>query len=823
MWIVLFLAAVLTVVAAFKLKLWQFNLLVAGGLLLLGYTGLATRPLAFGLLLVFVALSLPWSLPPLRRLLSARLFAWFKQVLPPLSQTEQIAIDAGTVWWDRDLFTGDPDWNKLLKFPVPTLSAEEQAFIDGPTEKLCKMLDDWQITAELNDLPPEVWEFIKKNKFFGMIVPKEYGGLGFSALANSTVVMKIASRSITAGVTVMVPNSLGPGELLVHYGTQDQRDHYLPRLASGEEIPCFALTAPTAGSDAGGIPDRGIICYGDYKGKKVLGMRVTWEKRYITLGPVATVLGLAFKAYDPDHLLGKQEELGITCALIPTDTPGVNIGDRHLPLNTPFMNGPNSGKDVFIPMDWVIGKEQGVGEGWRMLMGCLAAGRAISLPAMGVAAGKSCSRFTGAYARIRRQFKLPIGRFEGVQEALARIGGLTYMMDAARRMTAGAIDMGEKPTVLSAILKYHNTESMRTVVNDSMDILGGKGICLGPMNFMGRAYQAVPISITVEGANILTRSMIIFGQGVFRCHPYVLSEMEAVADPDPRSGLAKFDRALAGHIGYTIRNAIRTLMLGLTNGRLFAKAPAGAAAVAARHYRYLSRFCAAFTLLADVSMLLLGGKLKRKESLSARLGDCLSYLYYGSAVLKRFEDTGRPEDDLPLLRWSMWYCMRGIQQAILGIVNNYPVRIIGILLRGLIFPLGAHFQAPSDRLGQSVASILLRTGAARDRLTEGIFISQDPDDVTGSLEHAMQLVIEAGAVENRVYKTTRFVYQSADDEPKLQQAVREGLVSEDEADLLRRAVAATLKVIHVDDFSPEQIAQAVIAPAGGKGRSTRAA
>jgi acyl-CoA dehydrogenase len=609
----------------------------------------------------------------------------------------------------------------------------------------------------------------------------------------------------------------------VHYGTQDQRDYYLPRLASGDEIPCFALTAPTAGSDAGAIPDRGVVCYGEYKGEQVLGLRVTWEKRYITLGPVATVLGLAFKAYDPDRLLGKEEELGITCALIPTDTPGVNIGNRHLPLNTPFMNGPNSGKDVFIPMDWVIGKEKGVGDGWRMLMGCLAAGRAISLPAMGVAAGKSCSRFTGAYARVRRQFKLPIGRFEGVQEALARIGGLTYMMDAARRLTAGAIDLGEKPTVLSAILKYHNTEAMRTVVNDSMDVLGGKGICLGPKNFMGRAYQAIPISITVEGANILTRSMIIFGQGVFRCHPYVLSELDAVADPDSRSGLAKFDRALMGHIGYTIRNAIRTLLLGLTAGRVFAKVPAAAAPVTARHYRYLSRFCAAFTLLADVSMLLLGGRLKRKESLSARLGDCLSYLYYGSAVLKRFEDTGRPEEDLPLLRWSMWYCLHNIQRALLGIVNNYPVRIIGNLLRWTIFPLGAHFQPPSDRLGQSVAGMLLRTGAARDRLTEGIFISRDADDVTGCLEQAMQLVIEAGAVENRVYKAARFIYQSPDDEPGLLQAVHDGLVSEEEAELLRRAVAATLKVIHVDDFSPQQIDQAVVPPAQGRGHDTRAA
>lgn len=819
--IVLLLAitAVVIAVGFWKLRLWQFNGLVVLGLAGLAGSGLLSMALAVTLLAVFAALMLPLSVPQLRqRLLTRGLFNWFAKALPPVSDTEKVAIEAGTVWWDRELFSGDPDWKKLLSFPRPALSPEEQAFIDGPTEELCRMLDDWQITGELQDLPPEVWEFIKQHKFFGMIVPKEYGGLGFSAMANSAVVMKIASRSTTGAVTVMVPNSLGPAELLVHYGTQEQRDYYLPRLATGEEIPCFALTAPTAGSDAGAIPDKGIVCRGMHEGREVLGLRVSWSKRYITLGPVATVLGLAFKAYDPDHLLGDREDLGITCALIPVSTPGVNIGRRHLPLNIPFMNGPNSGKDVFIPMDWVIGKEKGLGDGWRMLMGSLAAGRAISLPALGAASGKACSRFAGAYARIRRQFKLPIGKFEGVEEALARIGGLTYMMEAGRVMTAGAIDMGEKPTVLSAILKYHNTEAMRTVVNDAMDVLGGKGICLGPKNFMGRAYQAVPISITVEGANILTRSLIIFGQGAFRCHPYVLAEINAVADADKRRGLAAFDKALMGHVGYSLRNFIRAVLLGLTGAR-FVRAPVSGPT--ARYYRELSRLCATFTALSDISMLLLGGGLKRKEKLSGRLADCLSYLYYASAILKRFEDSGRPDSDLPLVHWSMQYCLYRIQQAVFGLLQNYPVGWLGGLLKLKFFPWGASYAPPSDGLGHEVSRLLLDMNEARDRLTSGIYVNDNPDDVTGSLEHALRLVLEAAPAESRLYKATRFLYESEDDEPTLQQVVRDGLVTEQEADLIRRAVQASMNVIHVDDFPADDIAGAGIksAPAGKASRA----
>ncbi|HEX7403247.1 MAG TPA: acyl-CoA dehydrogenase, partial [Usitatibacter sp.] len=489
---------------------------------------------------------------PLRRaIVTGPIFGIYKKILPQISQTEQEALDAGSIWWDADLFTGKPDWGKLLAYPEARLSADERAFIEGPVEDLCGMLDEWDITHQRMDLPPEVWKFIREKGFLGIIIPKSFGGLGFSAFAHSEIVTKISTRSGTAAVTVMVPNSLGPAELLIHYGTDEQKNHYLPRLAKGLEIPCFALTNPEAGSDAGAIPDFGIVCKGMHEGREVVGVRLTWDKRYITLGPVATILGLAFKLFDPEKLIGDKEDLGITLALIPTAHKGVNIGRRHIPLSGAFMNGPNSGTDVFIPMSWIIGGEKQVGNGWRMLVECLAAGRSISLPSMSMAAGKLCTRTTGAYARIRSQFKTPIGKFEGVEEPLARIGGNTYMMDATRRLTMTALDMGEKPSVISAICKYHMTERMRSILNDAMDIHGGKGIMMGPNNYLGRAYETIPIAITVEGANILTRSLIIFGQGAIRCHPFVLKEIAAAGAND----LTAFDRALWGHMAFTISNA----------------------------------------------------------------------------------------------------------------------------------------------------------------------------------------------------------------------------------------------------------------------------
>ena len=736
------------------------------------------------------------------RWISEPLLKFFKRISPSMSETEREALDAGSVWWDGELFSGRPRWKKLRSMPAPVLSAEEQAFIDGPVEKLCEMLDDWEITNERYDLTPETWQFLKDNGFFSLIIPKEYGGLDFSALAHSSIVMKIATRSTSAAVTVMVPNSLGPGKLLLEYGTQEQKDHYLPRLAKGEEIPCFALTSPDAGSDAGAIPDYGIVCRQKFQGKKdVLGMRVTWDKRYITLGPVATLLGLAFKLYDPDHLLGEEEDLGITLALIPTDTPGVNIGRRHFPLNLVFMNGPNSGNDVFIPMEWIIGGQQRIGQGWRMLMECLADGRGISLPALSVGCGKLASRAVGAYARIRRQFKLPIGRFEGVEEALARIGGYSYMMNAARSLTAVALDRGEKPSVISAIVKYHLTESMRKVTNDAMDILAGAGICLGPRNIIGRAYEGLPISITVEGANILTRTMIIFGQGAIRSHPYIFKELEAMGEEDPDVSLEKFDRALFGHAWFFIRNMMRSLFHGLT-GAHFALVPGKRPA--RRYYQHLTRMSAAFALMTDISLMTLGGSLKRREKLSGRLGDILSHLYLASATIKRFEDQGSPEKDHALLHWVCRNALFEMQKAFDGLLQNLPNRPIAWIMRLYVFPLGQHFKAPSDKLGHQIADLLLKPGGARERLTEGIYLPTSVEEPLGRLEDALLKVIKAEPAEKKLRQHLQDY--SADYrglEGMLEAGLKQQIITENEAELIRQADAARSEVIKVDDFSFE--------------------
>lgn len=733
--------------------------------------------------------------------ISAPLLKIFKRVTPSMSDTEREALDAGTVWWDGELFSGRPRWRKLRNLPAPHLTSEEQAFIDGSVEKLCSMLDDWHITHEAKRLPDEIWTFIKENGFFSMIIPKAYGGLDFSNLAHSEVVVKIATRSITAAVTVMVPNSLGPGKLLMEYGTQEQKDYYLPRLAKGEEIPCFALTSPDAGSDAGAIPDYGIVCKQDFEDKKdVLGIRLTWNKRYITLGPVATLLGLAFKLYDPDHLIGDEKNLGITLALIPTNTPGVDIGRRHLPLDIPFMNGPNTGKDVFIPMDWLIGGQEYIGQGWRMLMECLSDGRGISLPALSTGAGKLAVRSVGGYARVRRQFKLPIGRFEGVEEALARIGGLTYMMDAARTLTATALDRGEKPSVISAIVKYHMTENMRTVVNDAMDVLGGAGICLGPRNFMGRVYQGLPISITVEGANILTRSMIIFGQGAIRSHPYIFKELNAIGETDYDASLKKFDRALFGHIHFFIINSFRSLFHGLTSS-WFVFVSRGPTR---RYYQHLTRMSAAFMVMTDMALMTLGGSLKRREKLSGRLGDILSYLYLASAVLKRFEDQGQRKSDLPLVHWCCQHALHEIQNAFDGLFQNMPLKPFFWLTRLMVFPLGRHFPPPSDQLGHQVTQILLSPSDARDRLTQGIYLPLSTDEQLGRIEDALVKVIKAEPIEKRIRK------ELADFQPDftgidgmLSIALEKQLIIEEEADIIREADQARSNVIQVDDLSAE--------------------
>lgn len=770
----------------------------------IGGTAMAVLWIAAAVVVAVLALS------SLRRgLISDPLLEWFRKVMPQVSQTEQEALDAGTVWWDGDLFGGNPDWSKMLAIPKPQLSAQEQAFLDGPTEQLCRMCDDWKISYELNDLPEDVWQFIKDEGFLGMIIPRKFGGLGFSAFGHSQVVQKLATRNATVCVSVMVPNSLGPAELLLNYGTEQQKNHYLPRLAKGLEMPCFALTSPDAGSDAGSIPDYGIVCKSEFEGKETLGIRVTWEKRYITLGPVATLLGLAFKLHDPDKLLGGIEDIGITLALIPTSHPGVEIGRRHFPLNASFMNGPNSGKDVFIPLEWVIGGRDYVGQGWRMLMESLAAGRSISLPSSSAGAAKLATRATGAYARVRSQFRTPIGKFEGVEEAMARIGGNTYVIDAARRMTAGAVDLGEKPSVISAIVKYHGTERGRKIIDDAMDIHGGKGICLGPNNYLGRAYQQVPIGITVEGANILTRSMMIFGQGAIRCHPFVLKEIAATRETDIGAARAAFDAALWGHVRFAIGNAARSLWLGLTGAR-FVRVP-GAPELKI-YYRQLTRLSAGFALTADVAMLFLGGNLKRKEKLSARLGDILSQLYLASTVLKRYEDDGRQQADLPLVQWALQDALLQIQEAFFGVFANFPSRIAAWKLHVLVFPWGKVFAAPHDDLGHAIARIMMEPSQARDRLVNNTFVWLDESDPVGRLELALEATPAGETVEAKLRSAARAgIVSGYTDQAQLEQAVRQGVITQDEAAALRRFWKLRRDCIMVDDF-PHDIGRIASVP-----------
>jgi acyl-CoA dehydrogenase len=753
----------------------------------------------FGILTATLA---GFAIKPLRRLfLSNRLFGLFRALLPKLSSTEQEALDAGTVWWDRELFSGRPRWKRLLKTPKPSLSEREQAFLEGPVEELCRLLNDWEICDHYRKLPDPIWDFLAEHRFFGMIIPEEYGGLGFSAQANSAVVQKLASRNLTTAVTVMVPNSLGPGELLLNYGTDEQKDHYLPRLARHDEIPCFALTGPTAGSDAASMPDTGVVCMGEHEGEDVLGFRLNWNKRYITLAPVATVLGLAFQARDPDGLLGDDPDLGITCALVQVDTPGVETGNRHMPVGSVFQNGPTSGKDVFIPMEQVIGGRARVGQGWRMLMHCLAAGRAISLPALGTSGGKMSALMTGAYARIRKQFNMPVGFFEGVQEPLARIGGRTYRMDAARRLTLVALDEGERPSVLSAILKYQLTEGNRQSLNDAMDVHGGKGIMQGPNNYLAHAYQTIPISITVEGANILTRSLIIFGQGAIRAHPWLLKEMQAASGPGGSQARRDFDNALFSHIGYTISNLVRAFMLGLT-GSLATRSPVRGSM--ARYYRQLTRMSAAFALVADSVLLTLGGKFKFKESLSGRLADALIHLYLASAVLKRFEDDGRQAADLPFAKWALDDSLVTIQRALHGVMCNFPLPLLGGVLRFLVFPLGRRYRPPSDQTAQKVARLLLSENPSRDRLVDGIFMS-DADDAAGRVLTAFHLVLQSSGAEQAIRNALKESVSVDNYEALVKRAVEAGVITEEQASMVRLAQEATAKVIAVDDFPRSQI------------------
>ena len=761
------------------------------------------------LLLVFwvliAAVAAPLLLPDLRRKwFSAPMFNWFQKTLPPMSQTERDAIDAGTVWWDGELFSGRPDWSKLLSYPKAQLNEEEQAFIDGPTETLCTMVNEWQL-GQTMDLPPEAWAFIKDNGFFALIIPKEFGGKGFSAYAHSQVAMKLASHSGDLASTVMVPNSLGPAELLLHYGTDEQRNHYLPRLARGDDIPCFALTGPMAGSNVGGMTDTGVICKGEWEGKETLGLRLNWEKRYITLGPVATLIGLAFKAYDPDHLLGDNVDLGISLALIPTQTPGVEIGRRHLPLGAAFMNGPTCGKDVFIPLEFIIGGQEMLGQGWMMLMNCLSVGRSISLPAIGTAAGKFSSLVAGQYAQVREQFNAPLSAFEGIQEVLARICGNTWLMDSARMLTANAVDLGEKPSVPSAILKYHLTERGRECVSHAMDVHGGKAIIMGPNNYLARAWQGAPISVTVEGANILTRNLMIFGQGAIRCHPFVLEEMALAGREDKQQALIEFDDLLLKHIGFAVSNAASTLVLNLGLGH-FEHAPGDK--LSQGYFRALNRQAAAFALLADLSMMLLGGELKRRERLSARLGDVLSHLYLASAALKRYHDLDSPEHMHPLFVWAMEESLGQSERALDELLSNFPNKILGCLLRVMVFPFGRRHKGPSDKLGAKVAAVIGRAKGdpTLEELLAGCYRPQSPEDPVGALQHACNLLNVAKALQKKLNTAMRSgQVKPTVGESAIDAALEAGVLQPVEAQTLREAEAARRKVIDVDDFSQAEL------------------
>ena len=743
-----------------------------------------------------------------RNRITRPLLATYRRMLPSMSSTEREALEAGSVWWEGDVFSGAPDWRKLSAAAAPRLTEEERAFLDGPDEELCQMIDEWEVSHELGDLPPKAWQFMKDKGFFAMIIPKAYGGLEFSAYAHSQVLIKVSGHSGTAGSIVAVPNSLGPAELLLHYGTEEQKDHYLPGLAKGTEIPCFALTHPRAGSDAASIPDQGYVCKGEFNGEEIVGIRLTWDKRYITLAPVATVLGLAFRLYDPEGLLGDPDktDYGITAALIPTDTPGVEIGRRHLPLTIPFQNGPTSGKDVFVPLDCIIGGPKMAGQGWRMLVECLSVGRCISLPSNAVGGAKAGLFSTGAYARIRKQFGMPIGHFEGIQEVMARMAGNTYIGDAARSVTVAAVDAGEKPAVPSAILKYHCTEIARSVANDAMDIHAGKGVMLGPNNYLGIGWGAVPVMITVEGANILTRSLIIFGQGAVRCHPFVLRELHAARDEDRQRGLVDFDDALFGHFGYAISNAARSLVSATTLAR-YMSVPEGAGSTR-RFYQHIARFSASFALAADVAMLTLGGALKKKEMLSSRLGDILSTLYLASTVLKHYENQGRPAADLPVVEWACRSLLYKAQEQLHGFLRNFPNRPVAAVLRALIFPRGRTYYAPADGLSRRVVELMITPSETRERVCGGIYRSIERGSPLGELDEVMRLAIEITPLEKKIRRGLKEGKISAPDvHSQIDQAVAAAVLTEEEGQRLRDADVRIMKIIDVDDFTSEELAR----------------
>ncbi|MCA0403320.1 MAG: acyl-CoA dehydrogenase [Proteobacteria bacterium] len=750
------------------------------------------------LVLGFIPLLIGVIKPLRQRLLSKPILNVVKKAIPAMSSTEREALEAGTVSFEGELFNGSPNFNNLLNEPAIGLREDEKAFLEGPVNELCRMIDDWDITHVRTDMPEEMWQFLKEKGFFAMIIPKEYGGLEFSATAQFQVLARLYGRSITVGSTVAVPNSLGPGELLLKYGTEEQKNYYLPRLADGREIPCFALTGPTAGSDAASIPDTGIVCRQEFNGEIIVGVRLNWNKRYITLCPKATVVGLAFRMLDPNNLLGKGTNVGISCALIPATTPGVIKGRRHFPLNTAFLNGPTQGKDVFVPMDYLIGGLDMAGHGWRMLMECLSAGRAISLPSSAAGGTQACALATGAYARVRKQFNIAIAHFEGIQQPLARIAANTYLIDSGLRMTAAAIDRGAKPAIAGAILKYQTTERARLASLDAMDIHGGKGICLGPKNYLGRGYQGAPIGITVEGANILTRNLIIFGQGAIRCHPYIFKEMEAARE----NNLQKFDEAFWSHSAFILSNTLKNLIFNFTQCYLVPMPKSKAK----RYYRRIYRYSTQLAFLADFSMGLLGGELKRKEMLSARLGDVLGCLYLAAAVLKRFHDEHEPEADLPLVEWACQSLLHECEEAIIGLINNFPNLFAKAFLKVFLLPWGRLSHQPKDALSQKLANILTIPSETRERIAPYLFKEDIENCPIGQLETVFLQVIEAAPVEKKIMQAVKSgLIHSLSLNEQVEEAKAQGILDDKEVELMLRAEKGRQAVIAVDDFADSEL------------------
>jgi acyl-CoA dehydrogenase len=745
------------------------------------------------------------SVPAIRRqAIVAPAYGMVRKILPKVSDTEAQALEAGTIGFDAEIFSGTPDWDKLLAIPPIQLSDEERAFLDGPTEELCRQIDDWQVRHASREIPESIWDFVKQHGFLGMLISKEHGGLGFSAQAQSLILGKVASRSPDVATIVMVPNSLGPGELIEKYGTGEQKHHYLPRLAKGLEVPCFSLTGPTSGSDAATMRDIGYVTRGVHDGKETLGVRLSWDKRYITLGPKATLVGLAFRLFDAENLLGKGEDVGITLALIPADHPGVNIGRRHLPSGAAFPNGPNWGKDVFVPMDWIVGGEAMVGQGWRMLMECLSAGRAISLPSSATAGAKMMLRVTSAYARIRKQFGLPISRMEGIEEPLTRMIETAYVNEAARAMTAAMVSRGEKPSVISALMKYQTTERMRRAVNDAMDIHGGRAICDGPSNYLQSAYQMVPVGITVEGANILTRTLITFAQGALRSHPYLYKEIQAAQDADRKRGLDAFDEALAGHVAFSLSNATGAFFHNLTGGA-FASSPPDVHRMSV-WYSQLARASRSFAFMADLSVALLGGGLKTKQKITGRMADALSELYMLAATLKRYEDDGRPAGDDDIVDLAARNALFRFQTAIGEAIDNFPVRWVRPLMRLTVFPLGRRYKPASDDQGRNVVRLAIAPGDVRDRLTRDIFVSMDVNDPTGLLEVTLLKVIAAEGADKKLDKAVRDgVVRRYHGVDWLADAVEKGVLTSDEAAQLREVEGLVARVIAVDHFDPAEL------------------